>query len=425
LKNQIGEIPYSWGNTKDKSTIRPKKKFTKPTCKSGFCILYHYANFFCLSVDSIFHFYFFKACCKKKIELSKTKFGHPAYLSRQRKLFTQIHSYQLDVDACIQMRPANGMLTHFKKRFMKKMFFTAVIGSALFASCSKDSAAPTPTPLDPNTAAKVMVDRFSATAGHLMVRSATNGLPAANAAVNFDAAPFITKGRGPAGQMVSYYNFDVQDVVPDEIFVFFKAGATTPVAGQLNIINTLPGETGYNDFWNVTKVTVPDNYVANTVTSEAGINAAGYTKTATNIIVNCPVVPEGSTASMRMGGGATGLTRGWYKDKVVSYFEFGEKALATTAAGKVMTSPIYVMFNVNPDVAGGGPPSGFKTETGNDKTHNVLATLPADAGYSPLWSVQILDNASFASVMNLATASVLTPKAANAANVNCPVASVQ
>ncbi len=308
---------------------------------------------------------------------------------------------------------------------MKKMIFAAAMGSVMFVSCSKDSAAPTPTPLDPNTAAKVMVDRFSATAGMLMVRSATNGLPAANAPVNFDNAPFITKGRGPAGQMVSYYNFDVQSTTPDEIFVFFKAGATTPVAGQLNVINTLPGETGYNDFWNVTKVTVPDNYVPNTVTSEAGINAAGYTKTATNIIVNCPVVPEGSTASLRMGGGATGLTRGWYKDKVVSYFEFGEKALSATATGKVQTSPIYVMFNINPDVAGGGPGSGFKTETGNDKTHNVLATLPADAGYSPLWSVQVLDNAGFASVMNLTTALAASVKGANVANVNCPVASVQ
>ena len=34
---------------------------------------------------------------------------------------------------------------------------------------------------DINTAEKVSVDRFSATAGHLMVRDANNGLPAANA----------------------------------------------------------------------------------------------------------------------------------------------------------------------------------------------------------------------------------------------------
>ena len=34
-------------------------------------------------------------------------------------------------------------------------------------------------------------------------------LPAANAPVNFDQGPFITKGFTPTGQSVEYYNFDV------------------------------------------------------------------------------------------------------------------------------------------------------------------------------------------------------------------------
>ena len=34
---------------------------------------------------------------------------------------------------------------------------------------------------------------------------------------------------------------------------------------QLDIIDTLPGETGYNDFRQVWKVTVPKDYVANTI----------------------------------------------------------------------------------------------------------------------------------------------------------------
>ena len=53
-----------------------------------------------------------------------------------------------------------------------------------------------------------------------------NGLPAANAAVNFDQAPFITKGKGPTGQNVEYYNFDVQPVNPAPIYVLFKEGST-------------------------------------------------------------------------------------------------------------------------------------------------------------------------------------------------------
>jgi hypothetical protein len=307
---------------------------------------------------------------------------------------------------------------------MTRKLMCAVAIAALVASCSKDSTT-APQPKDPNTSAKVSVDRFSDGFANLFRRSGNAALPAANAAVNFDAAPFITRGLGPTGQSVWYYNFDVLSTVPDEIYVFFKAGATSPIAGQLNIINTIPGDQGYNDFWRVVKVIVPDNYVANTITSEDGINSAGYTKEQTTIVVNCPVVPEGSTANLRMNGAATGLTRGWYKDKVVSYFEFGEKALNTTATGMVPLSPIYVTFSINPNLPNGGPGSGFRTEPGTDKTHNVVATIPSDAAYSPLWTVKVYDNANFNSVTNLTTAVAATILNPAAATVNCPVVRVQ
>jgi hypothetical protein len=57
-----------------------------------------------------------------------------------------------------------------------------------------------------------MVDRFSDAAGNLFQRSANPDLPAAGAAIDFDQAPFITQGLGPAGQVVRYYNFDVMSV---------------------------------------------------------------------------------------------------------------------------------------------------------------------------------------------------------------------
>jgi hypothetical protein len=48
----------------------------------------------------------------------------------------------------------------------------------------------------------------------------------------------------------------------------------------------------------------------------------------TNMIVNCPVVPEGSTADLRFGDMEnSGLTRGWYRDQVVFYFSFEEEQL--------------------------------------------------------------------------------------------------
>ena len=64
------------------------------------------------------------------------------------------------------------------------------------------------------------------------------------------------------------------------------------------------------------------------------------------------------------------------------------------------------------------------TETGSMQTHNVVATLPGDAGYSPLWAVSIYDDAAFASVSNLATATAAAHLAAGPL-VNCPIVSVE
>jgi hypothetical protein len=305
---------------------------------------------------------------------------------------------------------------------MKKLLSVALIALA-FASCKKDSTNPV-TGKDINTAEKVSIDRFSAAAGHLMVRTASNGLPAANAPINYDNAPFITTGLDRTGAVVKYYNFDVQPTTPDDIYVFFKNGATTPLAGQNNIIPTIPGDLGYNDFWIVNKVTVPDNYVPNSLTSEAEVLASGYAIVKTTTIVNCQVVPFGSTAARsKTAGVASALTLGWYKGKAVNYFNFDEAGITATASGKVPTSPIYVTFNINPNPANpaSGPASGFKAEAVNTiQTHNVLATLPTDAGYSPLWDVSFLDNAHFSMVTNLATAIGFMPTSAGA-TVNCPI----
>jgi hypothetical protein len=295
--------------------------------------------------------------------------------------------------------------------------------------CADDSS-PNPTdagsamamPKDPATSPRTPVDRFSDAAGMLMRRSAAPMLPGPDQPIDFDKAPFITRGLGPRGEKVRYYNFDVQPTVPAPIYVLFRPGDGTPVAGQLNVVDVVPGDPGYNDFWQVHKVTVPASYVANSVTSRAEIAAGGYQVQATQMLVNCPVVPDGSTATLRIGGGAATLTTGWYKGKTVKYFSFEEKALT---AATVPTSPIYVAFNTNPNQPGGGPGSGFRTESGSEQTHNVIATVPSDAGYSPLWSVNVYDNATFATVADLASALAAPQLGAGVANVNCPVVDVK
>lgn len=295
--------------------------------------------------------------------------------------------------------------------------------SAVLSACSKDKN--NDNVHNPNTADEASIDRFSATAGHLMVRTSTNGLPAANAAVNFDQGPFITKGLGPTGQTIQYYNFDTHPPMPAPIYVFFKQGQSGSVSGQLNVVNVIPGDAGYNDFWQVYKVTVPDNYVANTIASLAELSASGYQIEQTNMLVNCPIVPKGSVATKRFTSENAGLIKGWYKGTIVYYFNFGEKAITTTSNGMIPIIPIYVAFNTNPGQPGGGPDSGFKTEPGTDKTHNVAPDIPTDAGYTPLWQVVVYDNAAFSTVSNYNTVSNATVLLPDAGEVNCPIVSVQ
>jgi hypothetical protein len=274
---------------------------------------------------------------------------------------------------------------------------------------------------DPDAATEALVDRFSAEAGMLQVRSAANGLPAAGAAIDFDQEPFITRGLGPSGERVAYYNFDVKSTVPAPIYVLVREGETDPVSGQLNVIDVKPGDAGYNDFWQVTQVTVPADYVANSITHVDEITAAGYALSTTSSLVNCPVVPNGSTADLRLGSESEELHRGWYKGEVVYYFSFDEHVLTGST---VPLAPIFVTFNINPDLEGGGPPSGFRAETGTNQTHNVVSVLPSQADYSPLWAVSPYDNADFDDVTDLATVNDANVLANGVANVNCPIVEI-
>ena len=309
---------------------------------------------------------------------------------------------------------------------IKRMIFLMFVTLSV-VSCSDDdnngTNIPGATVLDPATAPRVSVDRFSADAGALMVRTASNGLPGPNVPINYDAGePFMTQGYAPNGNVVRYYNFDVQSTAPAPIYLFFDADGNA-VEGQINVINVIPGDAGYNDFWQVNRVTVSADYVANTITSEAELLNSGYSIEKTSTIVNCPVVPEGSTASMRLNSEDNQLHMGWYRDQVVFYFSFFEKILDGGTTDMVPLSPIYVTFNVNPDGSNpdSGPASGFVTEMGTSQTHNVIASVPQDDFYSPLWSVNVYDNADFESVSNLSSAGMTNVLATGVATVNCPV----
>ncbi len=293
-------------------------------------------------------------------------------------------------------------------------------------SCEKEQEIK---PSDPDKAEIVPVDRFNSDAAVLMVRNDTNNLPGPNEAIDFDNTPgMLTKGFGPNGKKIEYYNFDVQPLDPAPIWLLFKEGSETKVEGQLTILEHIPGDDGYSDFWQVYKVTVPNDYQANTLTSFQDVLKSKYPVEVTNILVNCPVVPKGSKAEKRFKSEEDPtIQRGWYKGKIVHYFSFFEKDITLTSENKVPLSDIFVCFNVNPGNDGGGPSSGAKTEDNmiGGQTHGITETIPTDESYSPLWSVQVYNNSDFDNVTNLQSAQGADLLLEDAMYVNCPVVWVE
>lgn len=286
------------------------------------------------------------------------------------------------------------------------------------AACDGDDDAP-PGPLDPDTAPRVAVDRFSGEPATMLDRAMVAGLPGPDQPIDLDAAPFLVRGLGPAGERTVHYHLDVQHRVPIQIFVLYREGESLPLLGQLPLAGYVPGDHGYTDFWRVVRVDVPADYVPNTLTSVSAVNDSGFPTTVTDRIVNCPVVPAGSTATRRRGSGAldTGLHRGWYRDQVFHYFTFEETPLMPDEE-QVPVADLYTAFNANDDVS-----SGFMTEAGSDQTHAVASALDG-ATYSSLWSVQIYDNAAFATVTDLPTAQAASLVEADALLWNAPIVEV-
>ena len=240
-----------------------------------------------------------------------------------------------------------------------------------------------------------------------MVRASENHLPGPDQPIDFDHPPFVTQSFGPDGRVVRYYNFDVQPDTPATLWRFTRAGTHEPLAGQLDVVDRIPGDDGYTDFWRIAWVEVPADFVPGSITSASTIRERGYPIAPDPSIVDCPIVPRGSTA--REGGTPTEL---WYRGAKLTCFGFGE---LHEQAGRVPTSPIYVTF------AGGGPESGFRHETATPRqTHNVVFSVPGDVDYSPLWAVHIYDHAAFDQVHDEATA-LRAPLVKDGPLVNCPI----
>lgn len=146
-------------------------------------------------------------------------------------------------------------------------------------------------------------------------------------------------------------------------------GNPMAVDGQFNLVDVIPGDQGYSDLWQVHFAVVPDGYESNDWRSVDDVLASSPNVTATEIFVNCPIVPEDST----LENSDKELTQGWYQDEAVYYFDFGENP--DTAA------IIYV------------PVTGMDAQ-GNPETvpgqFNIIDVVPGDPDYTAFWRVHFV-----------------------------------
>lgn len=284
-----------------------------------------------------------------------------------------------------------------------------VVPALRFALLLSVSCAGAPRPSPPD--AQPVIDRFSARAGHLMIRDKRPGLPKPGEAIDFDRPPFITLGLGPDGVPVRYYNFDVQNPVPGTLYRFTHAGKREPLAGQLDVVDTIPGDAGYSDFWRIAWVEVPASFVPGSITSAVQIR--GFQVTPSHVAINCPVVPWGSIAREAHGVAAAVTVELSYRNARITCLRFGSDLQLDR--DRVPTSPIYVTF--------ASEAAGFQTEGKTPQTHNVVMSLPGDLDYSPLWQVNIYDSSAFDKVRD-ATTALGAPLVKQGPLVNCPIVSI-
>jgi hypothetical protein len=181
------------------------------------------------------------------------------------------------------------------------------------------------------------------------------------------------------GREVQYYDFGANtplaegnSVLTAPIYAFITGmdaqGNPELVEGQHNIIAVVPGDEGYSDLWQVMLVTVGADYVPDSVKSVADVMSGGYEVTETDMFVNCPVVPEGTTLE-----GGEALVQGWYNNEAVFYPDFGANA--------PVAIPIWVFIT---GMAPDGSPQFVEGQM------NIIDAVPEDPGYSAFWRVNLV-----------------------------------
>lgn len=220
------------------------------------------------------------------------------------------------------------------------------------------------------------VDRFSDEAATLLRRSKYPNLPGPNQPIDLDDARFRMSVEGPGGEKMVCYNLDVRPETPPRYYVFYDEAGNYQL-GQFPVVGVVPGDRGYSDVWDIWKVIVPPSFVPdNSIRDMAQVEkllddpASGYRAVRTGILLDGPIVPEGSSAAEKgeRRGGRAAIMYAWYKGKRAPYFyiEGSLKAAGDLApVSRATTENLSALVSGNPPVL-------------------RVAALAGAPGYSPL-----------------------------------------
>lgn len=178
------------------------------------------------------------------------------------------------------------------------------------------------------------------------------------------------------GKKVYYYNFEngnfgtSSTVNTAPIYLFRHSNNVSDTALQINLVDVIPGDTGYSDLWLVNIVVVTDDTiipVRSKTDLDTAVGAGKASIHATAITVNCPVVGNGSKVEMQ-DENQVKYVFGFYKGQTIFYFDFG--------ANPATTLPIWPLVR--------------KNETSPVPRNNIINTATGDAGYSAFWWVYLV-----------------------------------
>lgn len=191
----------------------------------------------------------------------------------------------------------------------------------------------------------------------------------------------------------------------NEMYIWTDSAGNPSLDEQQPIVDVLPLQAGYSDFFEIILVTPPTNYKPNTIKSRATLLRSEYELTRTGNIINCPLVGPNTTLAQPNGNVlATYRTiQLWYRKKITHCITMeGAKALFPSdgaLAPKIFTTPITDERNEYRVAASEAYTMLAKAFSGGDQASNIEVPQndifkygPNSQEYSPLvkvWNVTV------------------------------------